>query len=153
MCDAEIWLFNSFKIIQQRLFTTSLFTFLSHRKEQTGKVSMFYFSTLGKVFVWIRFQHFVVFSAFSSFCTSFIMLHTCLISSRRFQNKTDTWTRDLSLHFACLFLLGYLPARDSVLSCLTLKQYSIVGNLQIIHITVPPNVFRCLKRVNFLLFH
>ena len=48
--DAEIWLFNSFKIIQQRLFTASSFNLLTHRKKQSGKVSMFYFINLGKVF-------------------------------------------------------------------------------------------------------
>ena len=62
----------------------------------------------------------------------------------RFHNEVDT-SRDRSLHFACLFLIGHLPARDSVVSCLALKHHSILWDLQIIHITVTPNVFKAFE--------
>ena len=50
MCDAEIRLLNSFELIQQ-LSTASLFNVLNHRKQQTGKVSVFYYNKPGKVFL------------------------------------------------------------------------------------------------------
>ena len=69
MCEAEMRLFNSFKIIQQ-FSTASLFNFWNHCKQQTGKVSMFYCNNLGKGFFEQFLDILLGFSSFSLFCIS-----------------------------------------------------------------------------------
>ena len=77
--------------------------------------------------------------------------HATYMLNLKSQVSKQTSARDHSLYFACLFLLGHLPALYSVLSCLALQHYSILGNLQIKQITVTTNVFKCLKRVGNVL--
>ena len=101
MRDAEIRLFNSLKIIQRRLFTASLFNFFNHRKEQTGKVSMFYFSHLGKVFVLIRFGYVIPFFVLPSSCYIHAQFQVAGFKIIEIHHVTF-------LYFACLFLLGHL---------------------------------------------
>ena len=125
MRDADIRLFNSKKNSAKTFSCFIIQFFLNYRKQQTG-TSEYVLLQYPKLGMCIKtFGNFVVIVLEYPY---FSLPLPCNMHAKcqgaGFRNKRVI--RHRSLNFARLFFLRPLPVRDSVVSCLTLKHYSIL---------------------------